>query len=102
MICVDGRDRVIKSKFIGAGVKELAVAHREIVSEVLATNASGVILAHNHPNGILKPSEDDIYATKSIEEILGALSIKLIDHFIFCDNDYISILNNHSFNIIKK
>lgn len=102
MVCVDNRDRVIKNKFIFAGVKEIPVALREIISEVIATNASGVILAHNHPNGILKASEEDIYATKVIEKSLNSISVELIDHFIFCDNEHLSILNNHSFTVIKR
>ena len=101
MICIDGCDRVIKNKFIGAGLNEFEVARREIVAEAIATNAAGVILAHNHPNGILKPSQEDYIATKTVNELLNSISVRLIDHFIFCDRDYISIMNDHSFSFLK-
>lgn len=101
MICIDECDRVIKSRFLGGGVRELEVARREIVAEAIATNAAGVILAHNHPNGILKPSQEDYIATKTVNELLNSISVRLIDHFIFCDRDYISIMNDHSFSFLK-
>lgn len=101
LICLDDKGKVIKVRFISYGIGELSVDYREIMSEVLATNASGVVLAHNHPNGILRASQEDINETQEVEKFLSKVSVRLVDHFVFCDDEYISILNTHSFNLKK-
>lgn len=101
MICLDDKGYMIKSKYISAGIGELTVDFREIISEALSTNSSGIILAHNHPNGILRASQEDISATRTLEDVLNKISVRLVDHFIFCGDEHISILNTHSFNLKK-
>lgn len=101
LVCVDANDRVIKVRNVGKGINDLSLDFREITSEALAVEARGVILAHNHPNGILTASQMDLEATEIVKEYLERSEIKLIDHLIFYDNDYISILNTHSFKLHK-
>jgi DNA repair protein RadC len=56
--------------------------------------ASKIILAHNHPSGILKPSAGDIDITEKLSYAAGILDIKLIDHLIITKTDYYSFTNN--------
>lgn len=53
-----------------------------VVSIALKTLATGVIIAHNHPSGALKPSTEDVLITKRLEESLKLFDIKVIDHLI--------------------
>ena len=57
-----------------------------VVAKILRTavhlNATSVIMAHNHPNGIAVPSTRDIEMNQKIYSGLRALEVKLIDHFI--------------------
>jgi DNA repair protein RadC len=55
---------------------------RFILSTALKSAAVGVILAHNHPSGNLKPSYHDEELTKKINEGAMWLDIKLLDHII--------------------
>ncbi len=48
----------------------------------IKTLASGVILAHNHPSGSLKPSTEDLLITKKLSDSLKLFDIKIIDHLI--------------------
>ena len=57
----------------------------------LINNASNVILAHNHPNGIAYPSPDDIETTKRILNIFNEVNINFIDHYIIAGNQISSI-----------
>jgi len=41
-----------------------------------------VILAHNHPSGVVTPSESDISLTKHLRMILSHVDVRLLDHFI--------------------
>jgi len=76
---------------IGSGTnKGIRVSIREIFQLALISNASGIILAHNHPSGKLKSSLQDKAMTGQVEEIAETLSIKLIDHIIITSESYYS------------
>jgi DNA repair protein RadC len=53
-----------------------------IIATALKAAATGVILAHNHPSGNLKPSAADIELTKKIQSACKLLDIQLLDHII--------------------
>lgn len=55
---------------------------RIIMQAAILANASGIILAHNHPSGNLKPSKVDIQLTKKIKEAGKVLDIEVLDHVI--------------------
>jgi DNA repair protein RadC len=54
----------------------------------LKLNASGIILAHNHPSGNLKPSRSDLELTEKIQKGGKLLDITLLDHLIVSENGY--------------
>ena len=60
----------------------------------LATGASSVVLAHNHPSGIAVPSTDDIQATRRVYAALSAVEIALADHIIVAEDDYVSMMQS--------
>jgi DNA repair protein RadC len=59
-----------------------SVYPREIVKTALALNAAAVILAHNHPSGINKPSSPDKQLTCRLQQALGLVEVRVLDHFI--------------------
>ena len=64
-----------------------------IFGVALKSNASGIIITHNHPSGNLKPSDADIELTKKIKKCADFLDITLIDHIIVTKNDFYSFSN---------
>ncbi|WP_257621474.1 JAB domain-containing protein [Chryseobacterium sp. NKUCC03_KSP] len=60
----------------------------------LLCNATGLILAHNHPSGNLKPSAEDLKVTENIKSASEFLNIKLLDHCILTSTHYISFAND--------
>ena len=52
--------------------------------------ASSVILAHNHPSGVALPSEADHAATLRVKMALEAVDVRLEDHIVVADHDFIS------------
>ncbi len=64
------------------GITGTVADPRLVLSVALKTAATGIILAHNHPSGNLKPSSADIEITKKIDSACKFLDIKLIDHII--------------------
>ena len=62
-----------------------------MVENALLSNASVVVLAHNHPSGVALPSEDDRAVTLWVRDALKAMDIQLLDHIIVADGDYVSM-----------
>ncbi len=65
---------------------------RTITEGVIRSGGHSVVLAHNHPSGILVPSSEDIISTKRIAAHLAANDIQLIEHYIVGDDDCVGIL----------
>ena len=55
---------------------------RPLIERALALGAGGFLLAHNHPSGVSRPSENDIEGTERIATIAEALELELVDHQI--------------------
>lgn len=92
LLCLDAKCKVLGCKMIGEGsVNSASVPIRKIVEAALQYNATTVILAHNHPAGVAVPSADDIYATGKVAAALEAVDVRLQDHIIVADDDYVSL-----------
>ncbi|MCF2738847.1 RadC family protein [Bacteroides caecigallinarum] len=74
----------------GGGITETTADVRLIFQAALLTNSVALILAHNHPSGILKPSPEDIRLTKQVREASNFMRIKVLDHIILSDTEYYS------------
>lgn len=66
------------------------VDSRMILQPAILANASGIILAHNHPSGNKRPSEQDLQLTKKIQAACKFMDISLIDHIIVTTEGYYS------------
>ena len=65
---------------------------RIILQYAISGNASGIILAHNHPSGNLKPSEADLSLTKKVVHAAELMDIKVMDHLIIvAEQQYFSM-----------
>ena len=60
----------------------LDAARNRSVKLALAHNAAAVIFAHNHPSGIADPSGADEHLTEALQQALGLIDVRLLDHFI--------------------
>ena len=67
---------------------------RRVVETALNTNATTVILAHNHPSGLALPSDEDIETTMRVAKAMGAVEITLADHIVVADSDYVSMVQS--------
>ena len=64
------------------GVSGTVADPKLIFGPAIKTNASGIILCHNHPSGSLQPSLDDIKLTQKILDGARLFDMVLIDHLI--------------------
>lgn len=77
--------------FVGT-IDKSAVYPREIIEKVIQYKAKGVIFAHNHPSGNLRPSKQDIQITEHMQEVLDMIDVKLLEHIIITKDAYFSFL----------
>jgi DNA repair protein RadC len=72
------------------GTNSVTADPKLIIATAIKGNASGIILAHNHPSGNLKTSEQDRRLTKRVKEVCDFLDINLLDHVILTEEGYFS------------
>ena len=98
MLCLDAKCKVLGCKMLGEGsINSAAVPIRRIVELALNTNASSIVLAHNHPKGVALPSPEDVQTTRVLATALHAVDVLLADHVIYSDNEYISLRQSSYF-----
>lgn len=92
LLCLDAKCKVLCCKEVGEGsINSASVSVRKIVETALASNATTVVLAHNHPSGVALPSEEDVETTNRVAAGLNAVEIQLADHIVVADGDYVSM-----------
>jgi DNA repair protein RadC len=72
------------------GISGTVVDVRMVCKWAAGVEASGVVIAHNHPSGQLVPSEQDKAITKKLKEALRIFDIALLDHLIIGHGKYLS------------
>lgn len=92
LLCLDAKCGVLGCKLISEGsVNSASVSARKVVEVALATNATSVILAHNHPSGVALASDEDKQTTQRIAAALDMVGIELVDHLVVADDEFVSI-----------
>lgn len=77
------------------GITGTLVDVRLVLKMALEVGATGLILAHNHPSGNLKPSEADKNLTSKLQQAAQSLDIKVLDHLIITDKKYFSFADQN-------
>ena len=91
ILLLDSQNCVIRKVAIGSGgTASVTVDVKKIFKEAIAFNAVSLILAHNHPSNHLKPSKQDEALTEKMVAAGKLLSIQVLDHIIFGNDNYYS------------
>lgn len=99
MLGLDAKKKVLCCREVAKGsVNSAAVSVRKIVEIALSENLTSVILAHNHPSGLALPSAEDLYTTKRVAHALAGVDVKLVDHIIVYNKDFVSMVQSGIFN----
>lgn len=91
-IYLDGNFTTLAIQTISIGGRcNVSMTAAEIFKTGLLVNATGVMLAHNHPSGLPKPSRADQILTWELEVAGALLGIQVIDHVILGHTDAVSM-----------
>lgn len=96
LICLDHINKIINYSNIAIGTMKIAkVSLAQIFKVALLSNADKIIIAHNHPSGVLSITQADIDITKNIANIAKLFEIELLDSVIVNSNgEVLSIREN--------
>ena len=75
------------------GINSTVADKRIVIGTALKCAAVGMVVAHNHPSGNLKPSEADLGLTRELKEGCKVVNISLIDHIILTRGGFYSFAN---------
>lgn len=103
VLFLDSEHKLLKHKKLAVGsIDYIPVILREIQEVIFFSNATNVIIAHNHPSGNIEPSLEDIRLTKHILESLSYIGVNLLDHIIVSGENYCSLKQKGTIGELKK
>ena len=89
------KNQVINVNVVGMGTLNSVLVHpREVFKSAILSNASSIILAHNHPSGDPEPSRHDIEVTKRLAEAGNLMGIEVLDHIVVAELSYFDAFYN--------
>jgi len=96
IVYLNNSNKVIqKNQLSKGGITGTLVDIRLALKIALEVGATGIILAHNHPSGTLKPSEADKQLTSKLSNAAKSLDIKVLDHLIITEKAYFSFADEN-------
>jgi len=95
MLFLDINCRLIEYRIIAEGTVNYVIAYlRNIMEMAVEIGAANVILIHNHPSGICRPSDEDLATTREIRKALRTIEIDLLDHVIVTHDEHFSFFEH--------
>lgn len=91
-INLNNKNQIINAHVVSIGtLNKSLVDPKSIFKASLLSNASSIMLIHNHPSGNVEPSKEDIFITNIIEKNCQMMDMKLLDHIIIGEDEYYSM-----------
>lgn len=99
IILLDNKKRLISYKIMYEGTsEEVNASPKEIFNYAIKERAACMVIMHNHPSGVVIPSEADKSLTQSLAVSGEMLGINVIDHIITNGKGYYSFYEEMSKN----
>ena len=98
LFCLDNAARLLQHSRVSLGTKySVSLDNRTLLETAFHHNATKVVLAHNHPNGICAPSSNDIRLTEIAAKLYREVNIQLLDHLIIAGGACFSMAGSPKF-----
>ena len=86
VVLLNTKNEVLGFPTVSVGTLSASLVHpREVFKPAIRASAAGIILAHNHPSGRVKPSREDREVTRRLKEASEIIGIEVLDHVILGD-----------------
>ena len=94
IILLDYKKRLISYKIMYKGTSNSSLASpKEIYNYAIKEKAAALIIMHNHPSGVINPSNEDLEFTNNMITSGKIIGIPLLDHLITNGKEYYSFFN---------
>lgn len=88
---LDAQHRLLAWQELFQGtLTQTSVHPREVLRVAMGLNAAAVILAHNHPSGVAEPSRADEFLTRSLQNTLALIDVRVLDHLVVGEGQVVS------------
>ncbi len=95
VLYLNASNKILGDDIISRGTVDRAPVYpRKVVESAVKRKAVNVILAHNHPSGSLRPSEEDRIMTEKLKGVLSLVDVTVLDHIIIGLDGYFSFSEN--------
>ena len=95
VIALNQHRKIVLIELISMGsIKATVVEPADVFTLPLHKRASSIILVHNHPSGLLAPSDADIDITTRLVHVGKTFNIRVADHVIITQNGYYSFFDS--------
>ncbi|MDO0848514.1 JAB domain-containing protein, partial [Xanthomonas campestris] len=92
VVFLDNQHHIISTEHLFTGTVDGCEVHSRVVAKrALELIAAAVILFHNHPSGNPEPSQADRKVTQRLQEALGLLDIRVLDHLVIGGQKSVSL-----------
>ena len=89
---LDARNRPLARETIAiGGLRASVIQPRDVLAPALTLPAAGLVLAHNHPSGDIRPSAEDLDVTRQLVAAVRLFGLELLDHLVVSRSGYCSL-----------
>ena len=97
LIILDKKKKIIHEMNLYKGNESsVSASTMQIIQQVIIHSGKYFYIIHNHPSGILRPSEEDVFFTFNLINECPKFSIELLDHLIISQNGFYSLLKHET------
>lgn len=87
-MCLDVKNQPTAMSVCHIGSLNASIVHpREVMKTAVLSNATSIIVLHNHPSRQATPSPEDIDVTKRLVHACDIMGIDLLDHLVVGDDN---------------
>lgn len=93
LMLLDNSYRLIDCvKVYEGSVNSVGITARKLIETALFRGAAMAVLAHNHPNGTVIPSSDDLHTTATVRDAFETVGVSFLEHILVAGKDFVPIL----------
>lgn len=100
--CLNKMNKVVSHFEIKGTENKIVIDIKDFADKINTKNASGLLLFHTHPDGVVEPSADDVATTQRILNICYVHGIKVMDHIVINENEYYSFRGDGKLQIAEQ
>lgn len=94
LVLMDNSWHILEIVKLGEGsVNQVRMDTRKLIEHAIRTNAAMAVLAHNHPNGTLVPSPEDMVTTTEVAHAFRTIRVEFLEHLLIAGNRYEPLLS---------